>query len=685
MKTANGLLRQQCSHLVVAVLLPLLFVLSGLAGCGGGGGGEGTPPPPANVAGSWTVTETGTSNSCGEPVDRPYQISIAQNGSSITVTTPVGVFAGSLNGSVLSWAGSYPEDGGTTNIGSLTATVSGDSFSGTSNWTWTGPGGSCSGSTTFSGARTSQPPATFSIGGSISGLTGTVVLQNHGGNNLSRSINGSFSFASPVSSGSSYNVTVLTQPDGQICSVSNGNGTASANVANIAVTCSATTFTLSVNTTGSGSVSRNPSQSSYAAGSSVTLTASAQPGNAFSFWSGGLTGSQNPATVTINSNLTINANFVAAGNTLTVVKSGLGSGTVTGTGINCGPDCSESAVTGSVVLTATAATGSTFGPWTGCDSVSTNQCTVNMTSSRTVTATFNQTLTVSAPTVDVPATDADGTYNVTVNCSGLCSSTFFFQEATNTAFTSPTQVTHINVNYPRVVPITGKAAGTYCYRAAASVPNWGNVECLTVSTPTTGVFRILNNSSYDLIDVRLNGVQQASYPNAILAGGGSFDFVRTPGTVTYNLGNGFYDSDTSRNIWFTLSGSATVQAGVTTTVTFNNPAIGELLSGFTTARNWDGMYFDSNINSFFKRYRFTRSTNGWQLFDSTAPCFGGNTCTFHQVGSGTVTLASWPKYSPIVTFRFTPTGTPVSIAFPFSLFQQQNGPDSWRIIEYVIQ
>jgi hypothetical protein len=97
------------------------------------------------------------------------------------------------------------------------------------------------------------------------------------------------------------------------------------------------------------------------------------------------------------------------------------------------------------------------------------------------------------------------------------------------------------------------------------------------------------------------------------------------------------------------------------------------------------MYFDSNINSFFKRYRFTRSTNGWQLFDSTAPCFGGNTCTFHQVGSGTVTLASWPKYSPIVTFRFTPTGTPVSIAFPFSSFQQQNGPDSWRIIEYVIQ
>jgi len=38
----------------------------------------------------------------------------------------------------------------------------------------------------------------FTIGGTVSGLTGTVVLSNNGGDNLSRSSNGSFTFSSKV-------------------------------------------------------------------------------------------------------------------------------------------------------------------------------------------------------------------------------------------------------------------------------------------------------------------------------------------------------------------------------------------------------------------------------------------------------------------------------------------------------
>src|SRR5471030_3155950 len=47
------------------------------------------------------------------------------------------------------------------------------------------------------GSSTSPPPppANFTIWGSISGLSGTgLVLQNNGGNNLSMSANGSFTF-----------------------------------------------------------------------------------------------------------------------------------------------------------------------------------------------------------------------------------------------------------------------------------------------------------------------------------------------------------------------------------------------------------------------------------------------------------------------------------------------------------
>ncbi|WP_296445207.1 beta-propeller fold lactonase family protein, partial [Rhodoferax sp. UBA5149] len=78
----------------------------------------------------------------------------------------------------------------------------------------------------------------YSIGGTVSGLVGTgLVLQNNGADNLSLTASGAFSFATPVVAGGSYSVSVLTQPSGSTCTVSNGTGTANANVGNVAVTC----------------------------------------------------------------------------------------------------------------------------------------------------------------------------------------------------------------------------------------------------------------------------------------------------------------------------------------------------------------------------------------------------------------------------------------------------------------
>ena len=86
--------------------------------------------------------------------------------------------------------------------------------------------------------------ATYTVGGTVSGLSGTVVLQDNGGDNLSVSANGSFTFATSLASGAAYGVTVLTNPSGQACTVSNGSGTvASANVTNVAVSCTANTAT----------------------------------------------------------------------------------------------------------------------------------------------------------------------------------------------------------------------------------------------------------------------------------------------------------------------------------------------------------------------------------------------------------------------------------------------------------
>src|SRR5437870_4029868 len=80
------------------------------------------------------------------------------------------------------------------------------------------------------------------------------------------------------------------------------------------------------------------------------------------------------------------------GFTLTVIKAGTGSGTVTSTpaGINCGTSCSASYPSGTIVtLTATPSTGSTFAGWSGSCTTTSTTCTVTMSGARSVTATFN--------------------------------------------------------------------------------------------------------------------------------------------------------------------------------------------------------------------------------------------------------------------------------------------------------
>ena len=105
----------------------------------------------------------------------------------------------------------------------------------------------CGGST-YGGSNTT--PVAYSIGGNISGLTGTVKLLNNSGNELTVSANGAFTFTNGVLSGNPYSVTVGTQPAGQICTPSSNTGTiSSGNVANVVITC-ANTYTIGGNITG---------------------------------------------------------------------------------------------------------------------------------------------------------------------------------------------------------------------------------------------------------------------------------------------------------------------------------------------------------------------------------------------------------------------------------------------------
>jgi hypothetical protein len=83
---------------------------------------------------------------------------------------------------------------------------------------------------------------TYTVGGTVTGLSGTVVLQNNGMGSLSITANGSFTFPTPLASGATYAVSVLTQPSGQTCSLTGAAGTVqAADVNSVLVTCAAAT------------------------------------------------------------------------------------------------------------------------------------------------------------------------------------------------------------------------------------------------------------------------------------------------------------------------------------------------------------------------------------------------------------------------------------------------------------
>ena len=143
-----------------------------------------------------------------------------------------------------------------------------------------------------------------------------------------------------------------------------------------------------------GSVTLSPPGDTYESGAEVTLTATAEDGYIFDHWSGDLSGSVNPATITMNSNKTVAAHFTATvWYTLTVEVDPVYGGNEVQIS-QPGPYEPGTVVT----LTADPAAGYIFDHWSGDASGNTDTVTITMDSNKTVTAQFtatdNYTLTV---------------------------------------------------------------------------------------------------------------------------------------------------------------------------------------------------------------------------------------------------------------------------------------------------
>ncbi len=215
----------------VILSLAVLPALS-LTGCGGGGsngntsggggGGKTTPPPPASYSiGGTTSGLSGTGLVLQD--NGGDSLAVSANGI-FTFTTPI-TNGGAYNVSVLTQPANPSQSCVVTNgQGTATATV-----------------------TSVLVTCTTNAVPTYSIGGTVSGLSGSgLVLEDNSSDDLPVTANGVFTFATKISAGGTYIVTVKTQPSNpiQTCSVTNNTGAASANVSNVAITCSTTTFTI---------------------------------------------------------------------------------------------------------------------------------------------------------------------------------------------------------------------------------------------------------------------------------------------------------------------------------------------------------------------------------------------------------------------------------------------------------
>ncbi|MGK6308827.1 hypothetical protein [Variovorax sp. DT-64] len=103
----------------------------------------------------------------------------------------------------------------------------------------------------------------------MAGNTKLVLLAN-GGDALTLAANGAFSFAAPIAFNTAYAVTVGTHPLWQNCRVSNGSGTATADVNSVQVNCDGAQALV---TTLAGSATSGSNNATGAAASFAALTA----------------------------------------------------------------------------------------------------------------------------------------------------------------------------------------------------------------------------------------------------------------------------------------------------------------------------------------------------------------------------------------------------------------------------
>jgi hypothetical protein len=194
--------RIPCALIVISAAL-------GLSGCGGGGGGSTTPQTY-----SLSSTISGLTGS---------GLVLSVNGTAVTVTsgaTSVALAKGLASGSAYTVSVQTQPTGLSCAVAGGTGTIA---------------------SANITSVAVTCAAGSYTIGGSISGLTATglLLLDNEGDATNIPANATQFSMQTKLAAGAKYSISVGSQPYGIIlaCTIANASGTVSANVTTVAVSC----------------------------------------------------------------------------------------------------------------------------------------------------------------------------------------------------------------------------------------------------------------------------------------------------------------------------------------------------------------------------------------------------------------------------------------------------------------
>ena len=625
----------------------LFLVISSLVLLSCGGNSPTTPPPP--TTNNYTLTVATSPSGAGNVTKDPNKTSFAA-GTAVTVT------ATATTGYVFSsWTGDLT---GTANPGTITM----------------------NGNKTVIAVFTT--PTQYTL---------TVVASPSNGGSVTKSPNQS-SYASgtvvtlTATPASGYSFTRwegdLTGTTSPATITMNGNKTVTA------VFTGPTQYTLTVAASPSngGSVTKSPNQTQYASGTSVTLTATPASGYTFTRWEGDVTGTANPTTITMNANKSVTAVFTATTYLLRVFASPSRGGTVTKS-----PDGTEYAPGTVVTLTAIPASGYQFTRWEDSVTGTANPTTVTMNASKSVTAVFTVPPSWQAPGISAPQTGTIGVaYSVTMTYSSWPQTASSLDRLELEESISPSSGFQLISNstwgqHPSsyTTSINKTQQGTYYYRARAYI-SYGGTSGYSPYSPTVSVAvqggasmtQFINNSSYPIISLKLDNVEQFSYPNGI-SPGYYYEMAVSPGLHNCRLANGFYDGTTKFEMYY-ISGTYTQPAGSTYSVTFSDPSINQLLTSFDVSRLWSGEFYDNNQGYHKAAFRFYSNGTWVSYVDGAQRSINGS-----APSSGSYWLVR--RTPSAFTVTFSVGSFEADLQELHGYFYMRNGPSNWQLIQYTNQ